>query len=240
MAVLAGESSIVPEINDCISSQSSEKTPPRSPPLKPCQESSEMNVVEIKKSLSGTELKTRSSILSKHSSMSRLESPQGENKPILFLRKENSTLKIEQIESTCSPAAREPRYKEDSENGRNTRHEGRHPNISSIEMEGNQSPTRTVKSSMRKNDKSRLTGMERREAFTMTETATSVEVLHPRFANASANSVIEVINYYGNSANVRSTILLSAAEKKKIKMSHSNVYKNLGMQFSGITPQNIQ
>ena len=74
----------------------------------------------------------------------------------------------------------------------------------------------------------------------MTETATSVEVLHPRFANASANSVIEVINYYGNSANVRSTILLSAAEKKKIKMSHSNVYKNLGMQFSGITPQNIQ
>jgi hypothetical protein len=74
----------------------------------------------------------------------------------------------------------------------------------------------------------------------MTETATSVEALHPRFGNASAqrqdNSVIEMINYYGNCEEVK---VLTAAEKKKIKMSHSKVYEDLGRKFSHISPTNI-
>lgn len=157
-----------------------------------------MNEVEIKKSMSGTEiLKTRSSILSKHSSLSRLESlqpPVKEISPALFeIKREDSTLNLVRDESTQSPAAREPRYKDKStESGRKTRNEGelrRSGNMSNIDMDSGQTPKRTVKSSLRISKSRLATGkcsQDRREAFTMTETATSVEVLNPRFGNISA------------------------------------------------------
>ena len=114
-------------------------------------------------------------------------------------------------------------------------------------MEGNNDlPGRTANNSLRKEKSksqfAKRASHDRKEVFTMTETATSVDAgaLHPRFGNASAqqkdNSVIEMINYYGNCDDVK---LLTAAEKKKIKMSHSKLYEDLGKKFSHISPTNL-